>query len=55
MQRFHKTDLSSWYDTEYRQPWMIDDPVAERADVWNVWYVFDDDGLLITDYRWWRI
>ena len=54
-QRFYKTDIASWYDSEQRQLWMIDDPIAEREDAWNLWYVFDVYGFLITDYRWWGV
>ena len=52
-ERFFKTDIASWYDSEQRQLWMINDPIAEREDAWNLWYVFDVYGFLITDYRWW--
>ena len=54
-QRFFKTDIASWYDSEQRQLWMINDPIAEREDAWNLWYVFDVCGFLITDYRWWGV
>ena len=53
--RFHNVDWDSWYDSEVRVLWLIDDPYSERADDWNLWSIYDDHCVLTGTYWWWGL
>ena len=54
MWRFQRVDQHAVYDCELFLLWFIPDPDGEREDDWNIWEIYDSDGLYLLEYyAWW--
>ena len=53
MWRFQRVDQHAVYDCELFLLWFIADPDGEREDDWNIWEIYDSDGLYLLQYYYW--
>ena len=53
MWRFQRVDQHAVYDCELFLLWFIGDPDGEREDDWNIWEIYDSDGLYLLQYYYW--
>ena len=54
MWRFYRINPLAIYDCEDRLLWLIADPADELDNEWNVWEIYDRDGLRLYEYyEWW--